>query len=43
MNMKSIEFSSYNEAERFKALVHGFIEITTDDMLDKKFIVFWPA
>ena len=43
MNFNSKEFFNRAEAERFKEFVHGFIEITTDDKLNKTFIVFWPS
>ena len=42
MAFNSKEFSNRSEAERFKASVRGFVEITTDDKLNKTFIVFWP-
>ena len=34
-------FDTKKEADVFAAQVHGFIEITSDDRMNKQFIVFY--
>ena len=36
-------FNDRSEAEAFKTEVNGFMEILTDDKLDKIYVVFYKA
>ena len=41
MKLDSRCFASRSEADDFAKSVHGFVEVTTDDRLNKSFIVFF--